>query len=110
MLKLKVLTFMIYMEKLSINRLVSRKILSFLFFSFLFVGIAHCQMTNREMDNFKKLDKNRQKKQKQKGPSINTKKRLLSPKKTRQKKSSFSKKHYKVAWNFKEEELNNPFS
>ena len=84
-------------------------VLAILFASFISFD-AQCQMTQREMDNFKKLDKERQKRKKQGGPSINTKKRLTSPKKTRQKKSLFSKKRYNLTYYYRENELSNPLA
>ena len=65
---------------------------------------AQCQMTQREMDNFKKLGKAREKRKKR-GTTINTKKRLTSPKKTRQKKLLFSKKRYNLTYHVREDEF-----
>lgn len=67
------------------------------------------QMTTSEMNNFKKLDKSREKRMKHKGPNVSSKKRLSSPKKTRQKKAGFSKKRYKLTYFLKEEDFQNMF-
>jgi len=107
MLKSKKQTFMIFMERLFGS---SRFNLNSIFISVLIIGFSlqsFSQMTTREMDNFKKISKAKKKKEKQKGPSINTKKRSSSPKKTRQKKSGFTKKRYKISYILREEYLMN---
>lgn len=102
-LKSKKQTFMIFMERCFGNMRYSLKPI---FTSVLIIGFSlqsFSQMTTRQMDNFKKISKEKKKKQKQKGPSINTKKRSSSPKKTRQKKSGFTKRRYKLSYILLEE-------
>ena len=107
MLKSKKQTFMIYMVGWCASVFKIRIAVLVLILSFSLSLETFSQMTTRDMDNFKKLDKAKQKKQKQKGPSINTKKRSSSPKKTRQKKSGFTKKRYKLSYILREEYLMN---
>lgn len=63
------------------------------------VSSVNAQMTNWQMDNFKKNEKNRKKRAKTKGPKINTKGRSHKAGRSfRGGKSLFSKKRYDVGY------------
>jgi hypothetical protein len=98
---------MTFTERLLGRVLSAPKVLLILAFSIVLIVPSFGQMTTRDMDNFKKLDKAKKKREKRKGPAISSKKRSTSPKKTRQKKSVFSKKHYKLTYFIREDEFLN---
>jgi hypothetical protein len=107
MWKLQKQIFMTFLERLLGRALSTPKALFIVLFAVLLAVPSFGQMTTRDMDNFKKLDKAKKKRAKRKGPSISSKKRSSAPKKTRQKKSVFSKKHYKLTYIIREEEFLN---
>ena len=67
---------------------------------FLFKSDLSAQMTTWQMDNFKKNDKNRQKRMKTKGPILNTKQSKQKKAKSlkNRSKSPFLKKRYDVGY------------
>lgn len=74
--------------------------ISIFVFGLVFSSVDGCaQMTTLQMDNYKKLDKNKQKRMKTKGPILRTNKgKSKSVKKFGGGKSRFAKKRFKVGY------------